>query len=104
MNAPNTYCDLSCNFVCSRAVNPHHSHELLLAASPPVPVSVLLKGLQAVTDCGDTHLSAVNDRRAGSDGGDEERVSMACKGWHQISPLSFTTLSVSQSVHNGALD
>lgn len=30
--------------------------DLALVAFPPVPVSALLRGLQAVTDCGDTHL------------------------------------------------
>ncbi len=54
--------------------------ELVLVAFPPVPVSALLRGPRAVTDCGDTHLSAENEgeRSDERDRGERDRE----RAWH----------------------
>lgn len=77
--------------------------DLVLVAFPPVPVSALLRGPRAVTDCGNTHLSSENEGE-GSDEREREgerehgmqRMASNLSSFHQA-----VSQSVSHSVHRG---
>lgn len=79
---------------------------------PPVPVSAVLRGLQAVTDCGDTHLWAeiegegwaMRETRGGGREGDRQREKehgMQRMASNQSSFQQAVSQSVSHSVHRG---
>lgn len=64
--------------------------DLALVPFPPVPVSGLLRGPRAVTDCADTHHSAANE----GEGGDERHGQRDReRAWHAKDGIKSVLLS-----------